>query len=347
MENKKILFIGNVLENTGYSLSDRYFIKDLSRFSLINIFHVPITFRQLNAPHEWMALLTKNVKNYDGYIVCCPISILFPHDKFSFFWLHDYLEFPPSTTDLVNGVKNIFVPSIKQKDILSSLSKRPVYNYCPVIYAPETIQKTHDYGNKLVFYTMAESITQTTLIKSISCYYWAFTSKDKVIFHINIPPNTKEHFIKILQECTKRSCFNTRNDLPEVSLDDFNYSDEQRWMLHKTCNVYVSLNQSESVPIAALEAAKIGNFVMYNNGISIYDEIFKPWLPQGCVGSLVEPGYDMTDYVDNNYAKYTTKYSPLLFDAIEIMKTLYNNGYNINPLEQIDNTKELVNAISS
>ena len=347
MDNSKILFIGNVLENTGYSLADRYFIKDLSRFSLVKIFHVPITFRQMNVSPEWMSLLTRDVKNYDGYIVCSPISILFPHNKFSFFWLHDYLDFPASTTECVNGVKNTFVPSLKQKDILSSLSQKPVYNYCPIITPPETIEKLHDYGNKLAFYIIADSITQESLIKSIWCYYWAFTSKDNVVFHINIPPNTKEHVTKILQEYLKRSCFNIRNDLPEIALDDFNYSDDQRWMLHKTCNIYVALNQSEGLPTAALEAAKIGNFVMYTDGISIYDEIFKPWLPQGCVKSIAEPGYNMNDYIDNNYAKYTVKQSPLLFEAIDMMKILYNNGYNITPLEQIDNTKELANAISS
>lgn len=347
MENSKILFIGNVLENTGYSLADRYFIRDLSRFSTVKIFHTPITFRRLNNPSEWMNLLTKDVNNYNGYIVCCPITLLFPHKKFSFFWLHDYLEFPISTVQKINDVKNAFLPSKKQKEALSLLSSTPVYNYCPVIYKPGINTKVKDYGNKLVFYTISESVTQETLMKSIFCYYWAFTSSDNVLLHISLPPKTKDVFIQELKNNIQKSCFNIRTNLPEIAIDDTDYTDEQRWMLHKTCNVYISINNSDGLPISTLEAAKTGNFVIYNENIPLYDELLKPWSPQGCVKSTMEPGYNMNDHIDNNYSSSSIRYSPCLFEVIDLMKNLYTQGYNITPLEQEDNTKEIVDAINS
>jgi hypothetical protein len=270
---KKVLFISNYKENTGYGTASRRYIKAIKTCADIDLVVRNVSFGGDNGCIDFLEEEKKDVQNVDLTIVntlpdYCDAKI---NSKTGclFYWEADPLPEP-----WVNNIKSYYdfgiVANKFEHERLSEITKSykiPI-PFCG--FSQEIEEKQYDFKSQLtdkdthVFASVSTLNERKNIFSIVMAYFIAFQDNENVILSLHLATDSagaNEFAEKVKTLKTKMKLKN----YPKVLFTHGELSEEHVENVIKTCDTYVSLSHGESWNLPMFDAAVMGKDIITSN----------------------------------------------------------------------------------
>jgi glycosyltransferase involved in cell wall biosynthesis len=267
----KVLFVGNVLEKSGWGNHARNVLRSLKSVGGLDVVCRPIVLGQAGKVDEDIEDTIRK-DSRDSEVL---IQMVLPHHmmyqggvKNIGFAITETSNFVENTwADYLNLMDEIWIPNSEKLDHVDP----PQFTIPP----PTEVEKYYDnyrpidMGNlnhRYKFYTICENNKRKNITGMIIAFYRAFTYEDmtaliiKVNEHGTPPEELKGRLEQQLLEIQKATGLST-NFPPVVFITDY-YTKNELYSLHKTCDCYVAPSYGEAINYPLLDACGFCNYAI-------------------------------------------------------------------------------------
>lgn len=289
---KKVLFIGNYRESSGYSTAQREYILSLlnSGFDVVTR-PVRMTASNKAIDKKISDLENKDLKNVDVIIQHNLPSEFVHTDKCLNIGIFDYETSGLPNNDWISNLKGmhkVIVPCEFQKNSLIQLD--PSFEGKTFV-VPHAINRestttqsnfklSKDFKSRFKFYTIAECTRRKDLASTILSYSMAFCASDNVLLVIktHLPshnePQTMKYVGDLIQRVRNQSnLYANRSMFPRILVIPSYLSDEDLYGLHDECDVSISTSAGEAFCYPVVDGFVHGNPAIVPNHTAFLDYI--------------------------------------------------------------------------
>lgn len=301
----KVLFVGNLLERSGWGNHTRNIAKSLNSVGGLELVCRPIVLGQAGKVEEEIENLIRK-DSRDSDIV---IQMVLPHHmmyqggvKNIGFAITETTNFVENVwTDYLNLMDEIWVPNSEDIDNIN----KPQFTIPPPTevdkyYKPyNTIDMGPSLNNRYKFYTICENNKRKNMTGLIIAFYRAFTYEDMTALIIKVnesgtgPEELRMKLEAQLQSIQESTGLLT-NFPPVIFITDY-FSGEELCSLHKTCDCYVAPSYGEAVNYPLLDACGFGNHAI-SSDVAGPRYMKECGLPISLVSGMTVPCYNADKY---------------------------------------------------
>jgi glycosyltransferase involved in cell wall biosynthesis len=350
----KILYIGHYKENSGWSQAAMDYILALDSIGIdVVCRNVKLTNIDAVIPQRILELEQKNLQDVD---YC--IQHVLPHHLVSTSKFRKNVAYFVGETNTIKhlswfeqlkNMDEVWVPSEYYKSILhmdglNNVECIPHTFNLEKYKAKYPIINFNEYNNAFKFYYIGELSDRKNIASILRCFYSEFTLEDNVIFVLKL----RKHGIgqKELNDHIQAMCQSIKKELkihkdinkyPKEIIITSNFTEEQVFALHNSCDCFVGISHGEAWSIPTFDAMCFGKTPICSNegGPSQYIDSFSN-------GILINGVYNICNHSDPAFPELFTGREEWFCPSESMTKEAMR--YALNEKSKIDRTAGLIKA---